>query len=317
MPERTEWTISVVVPVFNGEATIRTTIEHLLLQSLRPAEIIVVDDGSTDETSNVLKSIGDGITVLSKSNGGPASARNAGIRASKGNLIAFTDSDCFPNENWLKEIVRGFKRERVGGVGGRVRGASNGLIGDYIDLHGWMNPRREFDGTVLALVTANACFRRNVLFQTGLFDERFSSTGAEDTELSIRVRKAGYELRFVETAEVRHRHKKTIQSYCKSIANHGQGQAVLETLWSEQQTKPNRRRELFRSAFGILTMRRFYQSYRRNHGRSRSFLFALLDHCQYLSRIWGYRRGRRNLIQKRRATNDRACIVYAPEEVVD
>lgn len=320
MPEHTEWTVSVVVPVYNGETTIRATIEHLLRQSLPPVEIIVVDDGSTDETQNILKSFGGQINVLSKTNGGPASARNAGIQAAVGSLIAFTDSDCFPNRDWLREIIKGFECERVGGVGGRVRGASRGLIGEYIDLHGWMNPQRGSDGTVLSLVTANACFRSAVLRQTNLFDERFPGPGAEDTELSIRVRAEGYELGFVETAVVEHRHKKTVWGYCKNIANHGEGQRVLETLWPQQQTLANRPRKLLRTAAGTLTMVRFYRAYRQHHDRRRSLLFAFLDHCQYLSRIWGYRRVGRQRLQtsdRNPSTDDHGSVVYVGEEVVD
>ena len=204
-----------------------------------PDEIIVVDDGSTDETANILKSFGNRIRVLSKTNGGPASARNAGVRSSIGTLIAFTDSDCFPDENWLQEMVKGFHSLRIGGVGGMVCGVSDGLIGEYVDLHGWMNPQCAGDGSVLYLVTANACFRSDVLFRANLFDERFRKAGGEDTELSVRLRNFGYELAFVESAIVRHRHKRTIRDYLKNIANHGEAQFILERLWPQQTWKAN------------------------------------------------------------------------------
>ncbi|HEY6803766.1 MAG TPA: glycosyltransferase [Pyrinomonadaceae bacterium] len=297
MHETAGWTISVVVPVYNAETTISATIEHLLRQSLTPDEIIVVDDGSTDETANLLKAFAGQITVLSKTNGGPASARNAGIQASSSSLIAFTDSDCLPDEEWLQELVKGFKSDLVSGVGGSVEAATDGLVGEYIDLHGWMNPQQEASGIVTSLVTANACFRSDVLQQTNLFDERFPGPGAEDTELSIRVRSAGYELSFVKTALVRHLHKKTVWSYCKNMANHGEGRAVLEQLWPQEQTSVNRSQELMRSAFGLRTMFRFYSSYRQHLDRRRSVLFSFLDHCQYLARIWGYRRGKRRRLK--------------------
>lgn len=315
-----DWSVSIVVPVYNGAGTIAGTIEHLLRQSLQPLEIIVVDDGSTDETAAILKGFGNKISVLSKTNGGPASARNAGIRASTGSLIAFTDSDCFPEQNWLQEIIKGFKFERVGGAGGQVRASSGGLIGEYIDFHGSMNPYRGTDGTVLALVTANACFRSDVLLQTSLFDERFPGPGGEDTELSIRVRGAGYELTFVETAVVAHRHKENLLSYCKSIAYHGEGQHVLESIWLHQQTLANRPRKLLGSAFGLLTMLKFYRSYRQHQDRLRSFLFAFLDHCQYVARIWGYRRGRHKLLhhfKRNPLPEHHGSVVYLGKEVVD
>ena len=166
-----EPTISVVVPVYNGGKTIRATIEQLLTQSIKPDEIIVVDDGSTDDTPDILKSFGNQIKVLSKTKGGPASARNAGIRASSSALIAFTDSDCFPAQDWLEQIVKGFHSLSVVGVGGIVCGVSDGLIAEYVDLHGWMNPHCA-GGNVLYLVTANACVRSDALNRANLFDER-------------------------------------------------------------------------------------------------------------------------------------------------
>ncbi len=295
MTKHAELPISVVVPVYNRGKTIRATIEQLLHQSLPPAEIIVVDDGSTDETAEVLESFGGWIRVLTRNNEGPASARNAGVRASTGALIAFTDSDCVPDEDWLREMVKGFYSPAIAGVGGKVCAASAGLVGEYIDLNGWMNPQRAVDGTVLYLVTANACFRSDLLFQVNLFDERFRNAGGEDTELSVRLRSIGYELAFVDSAIVRHHHRRTIRDYFKNIANHGEGQYILEKLWPQQAWKANRRKEVVRSAAGVGTMIRFYLAYRKRHDRKKSLFFSLLDHFQYLARIWGYRRGKRKV----------------------
>jgi len=318
VPEQNEWTISVVVPVYNGGKTIRATIEHLLRQSLPPDEIIVVDDGSTDETSNILKSFGNQIKTLSKTNGGPASARNAGVRSSMGRLIAFTDSDCLPDESWLQEMVKGFHSLRIGGVGGMVCGASDGLIGEYVDLHRWMNPQCAADGSVLYLVTANACFRSDVLFRANLFDERFAKAGGEDTELSVRLRNFGYEFAFVESATVRHRHKRTIRDYLKNIANHGEAQFIIERLWPQQTMGGNYRKQIVRSGAGVGTMLRFYLSYRQQHDRKRAVFFSLLDHLQYLARIWGYHRGKRNVSStwlRNSVTRDPGSVDYRSEHM--
>ena len=76
--------VSVIVPVYNGAETIRGTIECLLAQSRPAIEIIVVDDGSNDRTVRILEEFGDRIRIIKKANGGPASARNAGIREAAG-----------------------------------------------------------------------------------------------------------------------------------------------------------------------------------------------------------------------------------------
>ncbi|WP_290868650.1 glycosyltransferase family 2 protein [Aquabacterium sp.] len=86
-------TISVVIPVYNGEAFIAKAVHSVLSQSRRPDQVLVVNDGSRDGTLAALKPFGDQITVISLPNGGAASARNAGIRAATSDVIAFLDAD--------------------------------------------------------------------------------------------------------------------------------------------------------------------------------------------------------------------------------
>lgn len=86
-------TISVIIPAWNRAGELRHAIDSALAQTLPPLEIIVVDDGSTDETAEVLAQYGDRIRVLRQANQGVAAARNAGIAAARGDLLAFLDSD--------------------------------------------------------------------------------------------------------------------------------------------------------------------------------------------------------------------------------
>jgi glycosyltransferase involved in cell wall biosynthesis len=87
-------TVSVIIPVFNGEATIAAAIDSALAQEFGgDLEVIVVNDGSTDATSSVLEAYRGRVIVLDRVNGGPASARNAGVRASHGGYVAFLDAD--------------------------------------------------------------------------------------------------------------------------------------------------------------------------------------------------------------------------------
>ena len=90
-------TVSVIIPVFNGEATIAAAIDSVLAQEFGgDLEVIVVNDGSTDATSSVLDAYRGRVTVLDRVNGGPASARNAGVRASHGEYVAFLDAEIAP-----------------------------------------------------------------------------------------------------------------------------------------------------------------------------------------------------------------------------
>lgn len=94
--------ISVIIPVYNGEAFIERAINSILEQTLKPSEIIIVNDGSTDGTAEKLLSFGNKITVIAIPNGGVSNARNVGIKACSGDLIAFLDAD----DVWYKEKLK-------------------------------------------------------------------------------------------------------------------------------------------------------------------------------------------------------------------
>ena len=103
--------VSVLVPAYNAAATIGETIESVFRQTYVNLELIVVNDGSTDGTANVLASFGDRVRVIHQVNGGLASARNAGCRAARGKFIALLDADdrCVPHRIAVQmEVMRKF-----------------------------------------------------------------------------------------------------------------------------------------------------------------------------------------------------------------
>src|SRR5262245_18116247 len=85
--------VSVIVPAYNCAAFVRQSIDSVLQQDYGPMEILVVDDGSTDDTVKILGEYGDRIKVLHQANGGPAAARNRAVRAARGEYLAFVDGD--------------------------------------------------------------------------------------------------------------------------------------------------------------------------------------------------------------------------------
>jgi glycosyltransferase involved in cell wall biosynthesis len=99
--------ISCIVPVFNAERYLRETLDSVMGQTYRPLEIIVADDGSTDATASVVAAYGDRVRYLLQPNGGPAAARNLGLRAVSGEFVAFIDQDDLWNpEKLARQMAR-------------------------------------------------------------------------------------------------------------------------------------------------------------------------------------------------------------------
>ena len=102
--------ISVIVPVFNVEAYVETCIRSIMEQTYRNLEIIIVDDGSTDNTGNICKSLAqedDRIIVISQKNGGVVRARNTGIEKASGKYMGFVDGDDWIEKDMYEQMVKG------------------------------------------------------------------------------------------------------------------------------------------------------------------------------------------------------------------
>lgn len=98
--------VSVIVPCFNREKLIGETLSNLLNQTLQPHEIIVVDDGSTDRSVEVIRSFGNSVKLVEQVNHGPGAARNAGLRIATGEFIQFQDSDDLLSLNKVEAQAR-------------------------------------------------------------------------------------------------------------------------------------------------------------------------------------------------------------------
>ena len=287
-------TVSVVVPVYNSADTISRTIEHILEQTLCPLEIIAVDDGSTDGSRQILGRFKTQVDVVSKPNGGPASARNVGIRSASGEFVAFTDSDCLPDKNWLASLMKGFTDSQVAGVGGVTRGVDNkALVSQYFDFSKILNPEVNSSGKVTYLATGNACFRRDVLLRAGLFNERFRKPGGEEPELCRRIMSLGYRFVAVDDAIVLHHHYLTVTSFLRTMANYGEGRWLIDSEFPEDRLTGNLRKDMVRNAIAVRTMLRKSVTYRPQLGLRRAIFFSFLDHLRLSAYLWGYLRAQK------------------------
>jgi glycosyltransferase involved in cell wall biosynthesis len=102
--------VSVIVPVYNGEKYLREALNSVLKQSVRPFEVLVIDDGSTDTTAEIAKQYGERLRYIKRSNGGAAAARNDGVKSATGNYIAFLDADDYWDKQKLALQLREIKK---------------------------------------------------------------------------------------------------------------------------------------------------------------------------------------------------------------
>jgi len=195
--------VSVIIPVFNGEAFLAEAIESILRQDYEPLEIIVIDDGSTDETSTVAGRFPN-IRYVFQENGGPPAARNRGLMMANGAVIAFLDADDLWPENKLElqlaslaapptEIAVGRRQiiRHAGGAGDRDR-------------------FEEFADPLIGLNLGSGLFRRSVFEKVGPFDETLQYS--DDWDWFMRARELGVPIVITEDVVLfyrRHEHNLT------------------------------------------------------------------------------------------------------------
>lgn len=183
-------TVSVVIPAYNAGWCIGKAIDSVLAQSFRDFEVIVVNDGSTDETASVLSRYGDALRVVDQANGGMSHARNSGIRMARGEFIAFLDSDdWWLPEKLARQVALMRARPELGfcSCTARVEDPAGRLLN--------MWECRTWQGSFLAhLFSSNAdvpgscsavLARRSLVERAGAFDETLR--GAEDPDLWMRL----------------------------------------------------------------------------------------------------------------------------------
>ena len=226
--------ISVVVPVFNRESLIGPCLESLLRLDYLSYEIIVVDNGSTDGTARVVA--GYPVTLLSEPVANAYKTRNRGTAHAKGEIVAFTDSDCVADPAWLTELARHYERDEVGGVGGRLVACDPANRVEAFLALGKLqidepsramalvpDPRRFPSG---AQGSANVSYRKSVLDEVGGFPAEFRIHGGS-YELCWRVQAAGYTFMYEPAACVAHRMRSSLTAMARQFFDAGDCQPFL------------------------------------------------------------------------------------------
>ncbi len=215
----THLSVTVVVPVYNAGESLMRLLEALSLQTSIPDEILIVDDGSTDGSGQTSQAWSHehpslNLAVIHQPNQGPASARNHGARAGKGEVVVFIDSDCIPLPDWLEKMTVPFSDPAVVGVQGAYCCAQKEWIARFSQLEiEERYERMKRSASVDFIGTYSAAYRRDIFTQMGGFDTRFPMASGEDADFSFRLAAQGLRLVFAPGALVYHAHPSTWRRY--------------------------------------------------------------------------------------------------------
>lgn len=183
--------VSVIIPCYNAARFVVPAVESVLAQSYRPVEVIVVDDGSTDDTARVLEPYQKAIRYIGQPNGGPAGARNRGLAQARGELIAFLDAD----DAWLPDKLALQVRSLKDAPGAALVHSDVYYYDEATGVRTRRDfPRGDYAGHCYLLLFqgsrvtfSSVVVRRECLEQVGGFDETIRHASVEDYDLLLRV----------------------------------------------------------------------------------------------------------------------------------
>jgi O-antigen biosynthesis protein len=220
--------VSVVVASYNGARTLRACLESLGHLNYPDYEVVLVDDGSSDESQEIARQFPAVRTIVHSENKGLSVARNTGIAAARGEIVAFTDSDCRADEDWLHWLVSDLQKGQFVGIGG----------------HNFLPPE---DAPVAAAVMAspggpahvmltdrqaehipgcNMAFYKWALEAISGFDPVFRQAG-DDVDVCWRLQEHGHKLGFSPSGFVWHYRRSTVRAYLKQQRGYGEAEALL------------------------------------------------------------------------------------------
>ena len=225
--------MSVVVCSYNGARTIRECLEGLRKLEYPNFEVIVVDDGSQDGTAVIANEFG--FRVISTEQRGLSHARNTGLAAATGEIVAYLDDDAYPDPHWLTYLAAAFLSTAHAGVGGlNIAPPGDGLIADCV-ANAPGNPVHILlsDREAEHIPGCNMAFQKVCLEAIGGFDPQYRVAG-DDVDVCWRLRQQGWTLGFSPAAMVWHHRRNSIHTYWKQQYGYGRAEALLERKWPEK-----------------------------------------------------------------------------------
>jgi mycofactocin glycosyltransferase len=236
--------VSIVIPVKDRADELERCLASLanIDYPLEKIEVIVVDDGSRDDSPLVARRFGAHVVPSGGTGRGPAAARNVGARAAGKELLAFIDSDCTASPEWLRELIPAFNDAKTAAVGGNVAGMCtvSGIDRYEAVMSSLSLGSRERFGSsgddTFYLPSCNLLLRRTVFLGAGGFED--SMHVGEDVDLTWRLRDGGWTIAYLPMGTVFHEHRSTLRSFMSRRFDYGTSEGLLQRL------HPHRRKRM-------------------------------------------------------------------------
>lgn len=225
--------VSVIVCTYNGARTLGECLSAVFRLSYPNFETIVVNDGSVDDTAQI--AAGFAVRFITTENRGLSHARNVGLAAATGDIVAYLDDDAYPDPDWLKYIATALLTTNHAGVGGpNIPPPSDGPVAECVanapggPVHVLLSDR-----VAEHIPGCNMAFWKHCLEAVGGFDAQFRVAG-DDVDLCWRLQEMGWDLGFVPSAVVWHHRRNSVLAYWRQQEGYGKAEALLERKWPEK-----------------------------------------------------------------------------------
>ena len=220
--------VSVVVASYNGARTLDACLESLTRLNYPDLELILVDDGSTDTTPGIARKYPGIRCFRHEKNLGLSVARNTGISAATGEIVAFTDSDCRADADWLRYLVADLVSSEFAGMGGPnlLPPEDSPVAAAVMASPGGPAHVMLTDRQAEHIPGCNMAFYKWALDEIGGFDPIFRAAG-DDVDLCWRLQQAGHKIGFSPAAFVWHYRRSTARDYLKQQHGYGEAEALL------------------------------------------------------------------------------------------
>jgi glycosyltransferase involved in cell wall biosynthesis len=220
--------ISVAVCTYNGSATLGECLEGVLTLHYPDYEVIVVSDGSTDNSAQIAASY-EGVNVIETAQRGLAAARNTALNAATGEIVAYIDDDAIPDPDWLRHLAATFSSGPFAAVGGPnvLPPGSSGVSQCVANAPGGPTHVLVSDREAEHIPGCNMAIRTVALNEIGGFDPQFRAAG-DDVDVCWRLLDSGNRIAFNPGAVVSHHRRRSVRAYLRQQRGYGKAEALLE-----------------------------------------------------------------------------------------